>query len=129
MKLVSKEDLAKENGKPVATEQIFQVRELLFGEMNRQIDARLEALKNENEQLRKLLKETEDKLTQLNNALANKIKVERDADDKKHSELLAEQYKTLSQRIKNLEETKVDRSQIGQAFLEWGSKVQQIVNK
>jgi hypothetical protein len=129
MKLVSKEDLAKENGKPVATEQIFQVRELLFGETNRQIDARLEALKNENEQLRKLLKETEDKLTQLNNTLANKIKVERDADDKKYSELLAEQHKMLSQRIKNLEDTKVDRGQIGQAFLEWGSRVQQIVNK
>lgn len=129
MKLLSKEESTKENGKPEATEQIFQVRELLFGETNRQIDVRLEALKSENEQLRKSLRETEDKLTQLNNTLANAIKAEREADNKKFNDLLAEQNKALLQKIKNLEDTKVDRGQIGQAFLEWGSKVQQIVNK
>ena len=128
MKLLSKEESGKD-AKSNDAEQMIQVRELLFGEVFRQIDARLEALKTENDQLRKLLKETEDKLVQLNSTLANTIKNEREADTKRFNEQLAEQNKNLSQKIKTLEENKVDRSQIGQAFMEWGAKVQQIAGK
>ncbi|RPI03780.1 MAG: hypothetical protein EHM72_00580 [Calditrichaeota bacterium] len=118
----------KEN-KIDGSEQILQVRELLFGEAQRQFEARLDALKNENENLRKLLKETEDKLLNINQSMQAALKNERESDNKKFSELLANLDKNLSQRIKNLEENKVDRSQIGHAFLEWGNKIQQIVGR
>jgi len=128
MKLLAKEEAVKEN-KIDGSEQILQVRELLFGEAQRQFEARLDALKNENENLRKLLKETEDKLLNINQSMQAALKNERESDNKKFSELLANLDKNLSQRIKNLEENKVDRSQIGHAFLEWGNKIQQIVGR
>jgi len=128
MKLLAKEEAVKEN-KIDGSEQILQVRELLFGEAQRQFEARLDALKNENENLRKLLKETEDKLLNINQSMQAALKNERESDNKKFSELLANLDKNLSQRIKNLEENKVDRSQIGHAFLEWGTKIQQIVGR
>ena len=128
MKLLAKEEAVKEN-KIDGSEQILQVRELLFGEAQRQFEARLDALKNENENLRKLLKETEDKLLNINQSMQAALKNERESDNKKFSELLANLDKNLSQKIKNLEENKVDRSQIGHAFLEWGNKIQQIVGR
>lgn len=128
MKLLSKDESAKESVKTEPIDQILQVRELLFGEALRKVEARLDSLKKENDDLRKLLKETEDKLTQATNALRDTVKSEREADGKKLADQLTDLDRTLSQKIKSLDENKVDRSQIGQAFMEWGNKIRQIVN-
>ena len=128
MKLLSKDEAAKESVKTEPIDQILQVRELLFGEALRKVEARLDSLKKENDDLRKLLKDTEDKLAQATNALRDTVKSEREADGKKLADQLTDLDRTLSQKIKSLDENKVDRSQIGQAFMEWGNKIRQIVN-
>ncbi|MCI0494674.1 hypothetical protein L0Z72_06670 [candidate division KSB1 bacterium] len=118
--------MAKNGTKP-ANESIEQIRDIIFGD-------HLDKLERTISQLKKECSELRDRIAQLENRHATVDQVfEADHEKQKSMEsaqhqlqkLIEKMKQDLDQKLAELNDTKVDKSQIGQAFIEWGMKVKQ----
>ncbi|MCU0644653.1 MAG: hypothetical protein MUC94_10365 [bacterium] len=115
------------NGVTPANESIDQIRHIIFGDHLEKLERTISQLKKENSELR-------DRIAQLENrhAAVDQV-IEADHQNQKSMESVHQQLQELIEKVKQeldqklaeLDDAKVDKSQIGQAFIEWGTMVKQ----
>ncbi|MBK7106882.1 MAG: hypothetical protein IPH62_16545 [Ignavibacteriae bacterium] len=104
-----------------------QIREIIFGEYLDNLQNQINQLREENKSLKQQLvqhdKNIEKSSTQITD-LFSKSKTADTSVQKANDDL--DKIKTeLENKIKDLKQSKIDKNQIGQVFIEWGMKVKQ----
>lgn len=117
----------KANNKKQSPGGIKEVREIIFGDFLSNLQEQINELKAENKDLKaNLLKKEKDLEKAFNNIERLKDEI---AEAKKEHFALHQEVKNsnsnISNKISSLESTKIDKNQIGQAFIEWGMSVKQ----
>lgn len=109
------------------TESIDQIREIIFGEQEKDYELRLQELKQQCEQLHSRLAALESQQQSTQHTLKEDyVRVEAYQNGQQELRTWIEKAQAeLERKIEKLAANKVDRSQIGQAFIEWGMKVKQ----
>jgi chromosome segregation ATPase len=106
---------------------IDQIRELIFGDQTIEFRQQIKALQEECQALQReitQLKQQNVESAELMSKSISRLNLAESA-DKQINDLL-EQFKTeLNHRLTDLDSRKVDKSQIGEVFIEWGMKVKQ----
>lgn len=119
------------NGTKQANQSIEQIRDIIFGDQIEKFERTINQLKKEFSEIR-------DRVTQLENKhVAVDHIIETDHEKQKAMESVQNQLQQfiektkqeLEQKISELFNSKVDKSQIGQAFIEWGMKVKQVTTE
>ncbi len=112
---------------------VDQIREIIVGEHLRSIQAGLENLQKQINDLRGTLgsfKEEADAFNEnFQHSTSEEIeKAKQTAEEQKKNieSSMAEMMKTIKLQLKKLEENKVDKSKIGQVFMEWGQKMNEL---
>lgn len=125
--MVKKKNESQDN----VTEGIAQIREIIFGEQSAEINRQLQELKKECNTLTARLIALEGKNENLTQVVTQDGKrIDHSESDRQNIYEVIEQLKTeFEKKLKELTEKKVDKSQIGQAFIEWGMKVKQETNQ
>ena len=103
---------------------IDQIREIIFGDQMIELKKQIDDLKKKCQELSNKITGLEKKQTKLDQQMTE------DSEQKKSTQLdqqqVIEQLKQeFDQKIAELNHVKVDKSQIGQAFIEWGMKVKE----
>lgn len=107
---------------------IDKIRDIIFGDEIKVWEKKYSQLKKECEDLKNKLSELDKKFTESEKIVSRDIKSS--ADQQQQIQAVIEKMKAeFDKRIKELGEAKVDKSQIGQAFIEWGMRVKQDVVK
>ncbi len=103
---------------------IDQIREIIFGEQMNELTKQLEDLKKKCHELSTKINGLEKRQTDFDHQMTE------ESTQQKSTQLnLIEQLKQeFDQKIAEINHIKVDKSQIGQAFIEWGMKVKQNAN-
>lgn len=115
------------NGVTPAKESIEQIRDIIFGDHLEKLEQTIRQLKSECNALRDRIAQLESGHETVDHIL------EADHEKQKSIESAQAQLQELIEKIKNelnqkiaeLQDSKVDKSQIGQAFIEWGMLVKQ----
>lgn len=118
--------MAKDGAKP-AGESIEQIREIIFGDQIEKFEQALNQLKKENTELRERIAQLEKKHQTVDQAIAADHEKQKSMESTQNQlqEFIEKMKLELDQKIAKLNDAKVDKSQIGQAFIEWGMKVKQ----
>ena len=118
--MAPKENTATDNSK----NSIDQIRDIIFGDEILQLQKDIQQLKQEYKNMNLKITALENKY---NEAIAENAKIHHNANTNiKEIQKQIERTKSeLAQKIKKLSESKVDKGQIGQAFIEWGQKVKE----
>jgi hypothetical protein len=110
---------------------IDQIRELIFGDQTIEFRQQIKALQDECQELHRelaQLKQQNVESAELISQSISRLNLAESA-DKQINDLL-EQFKTeLNHHLTDLDIRKVDKSQIGEVFIEWGMKVKQASQK
>ena len=108
-------------------ESIKQIRDIIVGEELASFQNQIKQLMAECEQLKTRLADVESELKAKNESVLQDIAALNSSIlDKQQIFSLVDELKQEFQReFGNLDEAKVDKSQIGQVFIEWGMKVKQ----
>jgi len=106
---------------------IDKIREIIFGDEIKTLHDRIIELKSAVDEIKKHLTTIEQKQAELANHISNNEHGLTDSqielESIRHS---VEKVKDeINSKIKKLTEQKVDKTEIGQAFIEWGMKVKQ----
>ncbi|MCB0749923.1 MAG: hypothetical protein KDC52_00465 [Ignavibacteriae bacterium] len=104
-----------------------QIREIIFGEAQISLQAQIDELKQENNNLRQLLNQQEKNINKASTNiedLKSKAKSS-DTTQSKTNEDIEKLKADFEAKIKELKLSKIDKNHIGQAFIEWGMKVKQ----
>ena len=110
----------QEKASPAATPQdLERVREILFGGVIRDHDARFATLQRDLERLQKSLDKTNQELTNRDRAQSQKLEEARQDLQTTAEELRAE----LRAAADRLSDEKVDREQLGNLFVEIGNQI------
>lgn len=106
---------------------IEQIREIIFGDQIDKFERAIEQLTKECRELRERLVQLENKERSLDQMLAagHEQQQAMAATQQQLQEFIATTKQHLEQKIAELFDSKVDKTQIGQAFIEWGMKVKQ----
>jgi chromosome segregation ATPase len=109
---------------------IEQIREIIFGDQMIEFDRQIKELKKECTQFKNKINDLEKKDAEFDQLMAEtKEKQKASASDQQQIHEIIEQLKKeFDQKIAELKDAKVDKSQIGQAFIDWGMKVKQTAN-
>ena len=118
--------MAKDGAKP-AGESIEQIREIIFGDQIEKFEQAINQLKKENTELRERIAQLENKHQTVDQAIAADHEKQKSMESTQNQlqEFIEKVKQELDQKIAKLNDAKVDKSQIGQAFIEWGMKVKQ----
>ena len=110
---------------------IDQIREIIFGDQIMKLENKITELKKEISSLKNRVTTLEQKSSDFDKVLADSIeKQNATASDQQTTHDVIEQLKKeFDRKIAEINNAKVDKSQIGQAFIEWGMKVKQTANK
>lgn len=116
-----------ERSNVTADAAIDKIRELIFGEQIIEFQQQIKALQEECQTLNRELVQLKQKQTENTDLIKNNMTRLNSAEsaDKQINQLLESFKAELSQRLAELELRKVDKSQIGEVFIEWGMKVKQ----
>ncbi len=124
---VQVEDSTEQNG------GIEQIREIVVGENLRAIQASIEHLQSQINELKGSLGSFRDEADEFNKNFQQSTSQEFEKTQQelqqKHKTVensIAELMNTLKLQIKRLDENKVDKSRIGQVFMEWGMKMKDL---
>jgi predicted nucleic acid-binding Zn-ribbon protein len=109
---------------------IEQIREIIFGDQMIEFDRQIKELKKECTQFKNKINDLEKKDAEFDQLMAEtKEKQKASASDQQQIHEIIEQLKKeFDKKIAELKDAKVDKSQIGQAFIDWGMKVKQTAN-
>ena len=111
-----------------ADHSIDQIRDIIFGEKLNEYEKIISQLKQECRNLRDridtLEKKYSDDLSRFTAEHSEKLS-QTESSQQEIKKLIEKLKKEFDQKIQALSEGKVDKSQIGQAFIEWGMKVKQ----
>ncbi|MDZ7263163.1 MAG: hypothetical protein ONB16_01170 [candidate division KSB1 bacterium] len=118
--------MATEKIKPT-TQGIEQIREIIFGEQIDKFERAIDQLQKECNELRQRLEQLESKERSIDQMLAADHEQQQAmaASQQQLREFIATTKIELEKKIADLFDSKVDKTQIGQAFIEWGMKVKQ----
>jgi len=118
--------MAKDGAKP-SGESIEQIREIIFGDQIEKFEQAINQLKKENTELRERIAQLEKKHQTVDQAIAADHEKQKSMESTQNQlqESIKQVKQELDQKIAELNDAKVDKSQIGQAFIEWGMKVKQ----
>ncbi len=112
---------------------VDQIREIIVGEHLKAIQAELENLQKQIDVLRNTLGSFKDEADSFNENFKQstseeieKAKQSAEEQQKNIESSMAGMIKTIKQQLKKLEENKVDKSKIGQVFMEWGQKINEL---
>lgn len=112
---------------------IEQIREIVVGENLRAIQASIEHLQSQIDTLKHSLGSFRDEADEFNKnfqqSTSEEFEKTQEELQKKHQSVensIAELMNTLKLQIKRLDENKVDKSRIGQVFMEWGMKMKDL---
>ncbi|MBN1466898.1 hypothetical protein JXA02_14185 [candidate division KSB1 bacterium] len=112
---------------------VDQIREIIVGDYLRDVHAELASLQKQITELRRTLsgfKEEADSLSQNLQAITvgelKKAKETVEEQQKNFETSMNNMIKTVKTQLKKLEENKVDKSKIGQVFMEWGQKINEL---
>ena len=109
-----------ENTKSATSPQdLERVREILFGGVIRDHDARFGTLQRDLERLQKALDRTNEELANRDSAQSQKLQEARQLFQTESDELRAE----LRSSVERLSSTKVDKEQLGNLFIEMGNQI------
>ncbi len=110
---------------------IDKIRELIFGEQIIAFQQQILALQEEcqaiNRELNQLKKQHEENADLINKNMTRLNRAE--SADQQINDLIERFKAELNGRLAELEAKKVDKSQIGEVFIEWGMKVKQTPSK
>jgi predicted RNase H-like nuclease (RuvC/YqgF family) len=109
---------------------IEQIREIIFGDQMIEFDRQIKELKKECTQFKNKINDLEKKDAEFDQLMAEtKEKQKASASDQQRiHEIIEKLKKEFDKKIAELKDAKVDKSQIGQAFIDWGMKVKQTAN-
>ena len=118
--------MAKDGAKP-SGESIEQIREIIFGDQIENFEQAINQLKKENTELRERIAQLEKNHQAVDQIIATDHEKQKSIESaqSQFQEFIEKTKQELDQKIANLNDAKVDKSQIGQAFIEWGMKVKQ----
>lgn len=112
---------------------VDQIREIIVGDHLRAIQAELENLQKQINDLRGTLGSFKDEADAFNENFQastseefEKTKQTVEEQQKNIEASMGNMMKTIRAQLKKLEETKVDKSKIGQVFMEWGQKMNEL---
>lgn len=110
---------------------IDQIREILFGEKIAEFEKRTAELQQQCVQLKQSLDALSQNYAETVKLVAEHIqRIQQSEANHAQTESVVENLRhELSQKINELAENKVDKGQIGQAFIDWGLKVKEMVTK
>ena len=110
---------------------IEQIREIIFGDLMVEFDRQIKELKKECSHLKNKINDLEKKDVEFGQLMAENMEKQKAgaSDQQQIHEIIEQLKKEFDQKITELKDAKVDKSQIGQAFIEWGMKVKQTANK
>lgn len=117
----------KDNGVAQSLGGIKEIREIIFGEYLNKLQTQIDELKKENIQLKDELTIHEQNITESANLISGLTGKLGDSD--KEIEVLNEYFDSMKvdfeKQLKSLKSSKIGKNQIGQAFIEWGTKVKE----
>ncbi len=104
---------------------IKEIREIIFGETITNLQKQINDLKNENVELKEKLATHEMNINDSANLISDLTSKlgESNIDVKELSEFVDSIKLDLEEKLKELKFSKIDKNQIGQAFIDWGTKV------
>jgi len=110
---------------------IDQIREIIFGDQIIEFDKQIKELKKECSNLKNRINAVEKKNTDIDQVMTENLEKQKTtaSDQQRIQEIIDQLKKEFDRKIAELIDTKVDKSQIGQAFIEWGMKVKQTTDK
>ena len=107
---------------------IEQIREIIFGEQINKFENEIKHLKQECKNLKTRIGELEKKqerdIDQLKTE-SSEHHSQSESNFRQNSELIEQLKSEIIQKLNEMDERKVDKTQIGQAFIDWGMKVKQ----
>ncbi|MCI0514333.1 hypothetical protein L0128_14045 [candidate division KSB1 bacterium] len=106
---------------------IEQIREIIFGDLIVRFEGLFNELKMECQRLEQRIAALEQQGANLDQSLNHNLDHSQTlaADQQKIRASIESLEKDLRQQLARIEENKVDKTQIGQAFIDWGMKVKQ----
>lgn len=118
--------MAKDGAKP-ATESIEQIRDIIFGDQIEKFERTINQLKKECSELRDRVAQLEEKHDAVDHAIESDQEKQKamESTQSQLQEFIEKTKRELDQKIAELFDTKVDKTQIGKAFIEWGMKMKQ----
>lgn len=118
----------EDHGADRAMDGIDQIREIIFGEQMVEFRKQFDELKKKCQELSNKINGLEKKQSDCDHHMTEALAQQKSTQlsDQQQTRALIEQLKKeFDQKIAELDQVKVDRSQIGQAFIEWGMQVKQ----
>lgn len=109
---------------------IEQIREIIFGDQMIEFERQIKELKKECSHFKNKINDLEKKDAEFDQLVAENIEKQKASasDQQQIHEIIEQLKKEFDQKIAELKDAKVDKSQIGQAFIDWGMKVKQTAN-
>ena len=109
---------------------IEQIRDIIFGDHIAEFEKQVKELKKEYTHLKNRINDLEKKNVDLDQVITENTEQQKNtASDQQQTHKIIEQLKEeFERKIAELTDAKVDKSEIGQAFIEWGMKVKQTAN-
>ena len=107
---------------------IDQIRDIIFGEQIIEFENEIKHLKQECKNLKTRIGELEKKQERNIDQLKTEYSEhhsQSESNFKQNSELIEKLKSEIIQKLNEMDERKVDKTQIGQAFIDWGMKVKQ----
>lgn len=106
---------------------IKEIRDIIFGEYLNTLQKQIDELKKENIDLKEELNVHEQNITESSNLIGGLT--EKLGDSNKEIDVLNEYFDSMKvdfeKQLKSLKSSKIGKNQIGQAFIEWGTKVKE----
>ena len=106
---------------------IKEIRDIIFGEYLNTLQKQIDELKKENIDLKEELNVHEQNITESSNLISGLT--EKLGESNKEIDVLNEYFDSMKadfeKQLKSLKNSKIDKNQIGQAFIEWGTKVKE----
>ncbi|MBC8180189.1 hypothetical protein H8E88_03610 [candidate division KSB1 bacterium] len=104
-----------------------EIRDIIVGNEIKEWRDRVNDLKQECNKLKKRLSTFEKNFDDSNNLIKEKVqKLKVSQTNQQETQLLIENIKKeLDRQLNEIRENKVDKDQIGQAFIDWGAKIKQ----
>jgi len=124
-------DDSLKSSEKISKNDLDEIRDIIFGDDKEVWENQINLLKQECNDLKNKLSALEIKLEETEKVLSKNVdELEiSQSQQQKFNEVIENLKNEFEFKIKELTETKVDKKQIGQAFIEWGTKVKQKTNK
>lgn len=106
---------------------IQQIREIIFGDQITSLESQVKDLKKECNHLKNRIHDLEKKQSDVDQEIAENRDNQKSATLSRQQlhEIIEQLQQEFDHKISELNDLKVDKSQIGQAFIDWGMKVKQ----